>query len=398
MDVTFRPGLHTPIHRWFRLTPAYSPALVQTALTLTQTQTHHHILDPFTGKGTTLIEARLCGFRATGIEINPLLARVVGATLNWDTDIGEHWARHRDAARGALQCISQTGFQFVAERRGWSPPNIHNVWRWWHPPVLRDLLRLREWVRDQAPKHLYWLALMGTVLECANIHRNHPAITFDDERQAQDIDVWATFNRRVTEIVEDIQSLPPRIEWGTSHIINGDSRNLPLRHPVQRIITSPPYPNRFSYVRATRPQLYFTQLFTQPSEAAELDCATIGGTWGRATSRFQTGRVLPHPAISDILTPLSNSLHDENQTMHNYALDYFNDMWLHIMSITRCAADSFEGFYVVGNSFLSGVEVETGELLAQMFERAGFIHRETVFLRERGGRRNLREVGVWVSH
>src|SRR5262245_61645622 len=38
-----------------------------------------HILDPFCGSGTVLVEARAAGLRATGVDLNPLAALIARA-------------------------------------------------------------------------------------------------------------------------------------------------------------------------------------------------------------------------------------------------------------------------------------------------------------------------------
>ena len=81
---TFLNGLANRVHRWFRLTPSFGPELVQEMIERLELQKDDVILDPFSGAGTTLIEAMLEGRTAFGIEINPLLHFVNEACLEWD--------------------------------------------------------------------------------------------------------------------------------------------------------------------------------------------------------------------------------------------------------------------------------------------------------------------------
>src|SRR4051812_16008461 len=70
---TFKAGLSTRVHRWFRLTPSFGPDLVRLMLEEMGAQKHEVVLDPFAGASTALIESRLEGYRSIGYEINPLL-------------------------------------------------------------------------------------------------------------------------------------------------------------------------------------------------------------------------------------------------------------------------------------------------------------------------------------
>ncbi len=58
------------------------------------------IVDPFCGSGTTLVEARAAGFRATGVDLNPL-AVLVARAKTWTVP-----ARRRKELRDAGHAIS----------------------------------------------------------------------------------------------------------------------------------------------------------------------------------------------------------------------------------------------------------------------------------------------------
>jgi hypothetical protein len=62
------------------------------------------------------------------------------------------------------------------------------------------------------------------------------------------------------------------------------SKVLPSSPRVSAVITSPPYPNRFSYARETRPHMFFFDFIEHASAVGELETEAIGGTWGKATS------------------------------------------------------------------------------------------------------------------
>src|SRR5205823_779155 len=54
------------------------------------------------------------------------------------------------------------------------------------------------------------------------------------------------------------------------------------------VTTSPPYPNRMSYIRELRPYMYWLGYLSDGRAAGELDWKAIGGTWGCATSMLNT--------------------------------------------------------------------------------------------------------------
>ncbi len=83
-DITFKSGQTEPIHRWYRLTPSYSPDLVKFLIQELQISQKDYVLDPFSGRGTTSIQCQKQGIKSLDIEINPLLQQVGNKSLIWN--------------------------------------------------------------------------------------------------------------------------------------------------------------------------------------------------------------------------------------------------------------------------------------------------------------------------
>jgi hypothetical protein len=403
-DVTFLNGLNEPVHRWFRLTPSYSPELVRFLISELKCTPQMVLCDPFLGKGTTLIEAKKLGLTAIGVELNPLLKMASEYALTWSVgseELAGHFREFEDNVSYILDDAKRLSIEDAVEKYKLSIPPIHNVFRWWKKSVLKELLLIRSavWtIKDENIRRLYWLALCSSALDCANIHRNHPTISFDDDHERQ-IDVWQDFRENIETLIADLKNLPDKQRWGSAKVYLGDSTRLSdfITERIDRVITSPPYPNRFSYVHTTRPQLFFMEVFSKASESADLDCAAIGGTWGKATSLLYSGTISPNASIADILAPLISELRPKSNLMCNYAVKYFNLMDDHIRELRLVTNRGFKGAYVVGNSRLAGVEILTDILLGKILERNNFTVERILVLRKRGGRKKLYETVVCVT-
>ncbi len=403
-DVTFLNGLSEPVHRWFRLTPSYSPELVRFLIEDLGCAPQMMLCDPFLGKGTTAIEAKKLGLRAKGIELNPLLKLASEYALTWEVEVSKfarHFREFEEQMGKTLASAKLLSLEETLQKFELTLPAIHNVFRWWKKDALKELLLIKSavWnIRDERFKRLYWLAVCASALDCANVHRNHPTISFDDHHNRR-IQVWTDFRENVEALMTDLKRLPPREQWGEVQVIQGDSTRLAESavEQIDRVITSPPYPNRFSYVHTTRPQLFFMEVFSEAAQSADLDCAAIGGTWGKATSILYDGIVVPYPHLEEILSPMIGGLRPRSNLMCNYAVKYFTMMDEHIRSLKKVTSRKFRGAYVVGNSRLSEVEIFTDILLGKMFEANGFQVDRILVLRKRGGRKKLYETAVCVS-
>jgi hypothetical protein len=401
-DITFKAGQVESVHRWYRLTPSYSPGLVRFLIKEFQIAKEHFVVDPFSGRGTTSIECQKQGIKSLGIEINPLLQQVGSKSLKWNTSYLHLFYKYLTEVSSLIEKYKEVSLEDVVSAFNTSIPIIHNVFRWWRNYVLKNLIICREVMLK--PKYFpvkdyLWIALNKACLDCANIHRNHPTITFDDNHQ-REIDVAYEVNNNLRMIYDDLLNLnSEEILFSELASINlGNSTNnlqQQINHPVDFVITSPPYPNRYSYVHQTRPQLHFMEVLDNVRQATEIDLQAVGGTWGKATSVLQNELIaVPHDIKSYLC--YYEEMKNKSVLMCNYATKYFIDMWKHIKSLKKVKATEFRGAYIVGNSRLSGVEIFTESILGKLFNHEGFEVEKIVSFRKRGGRKRLYETAVYI--
>ena len=398
-DITFKGGLDSAFHRWFRLTPSYSPTLVSEWLERFAPAIEGPVLDPFLGAGTTCIVASEMGLDSVGFEINPFLAFVGRVSSDWSVN----W---EDLATAGELVLAQTSewlrelpddYEKFAEELNTLPPLIHNVTRWWRPDVLREMIAIREACKSHGgvtTDHLL-LALSQIVYSSASITMGRLQVSFKD-RSNDTIEPRELFLDALQVMVEDLRAVPK--DAGTVQVINGDSRDLAeLELSPGAVFCSPPYPNRYSYIWNTRPHLYLLEMIDTPKAAADIDCDTLAGTWGRATSLMQKGRVDPTENVEMAMGKTLDELESASMFMRNYCCKYFNDLDAHLGAVRdRVAAKTPIG-YVVGNSETNGVMVETHEILAGLMTANQFKVDEVESLRARNSGAGLVEVTV-TSH
>jgi len=402
-DITFKSGQTEPIHRWYRLTPSYSPNLVRFLIQELGIFQQHLVFDPFSGRGTTGIECQKQGIRTVGMEINPLLQQVGHKSLKWESENIDLFPDYLAEVAKLMDVFDAWNLEEVVEHLQTEIPIIHNVFRWWHKEVLKQLIVLRQTMvrpKFDSIQDYLWLALNETCLDCANIHRNHPTITFDDHRKTK-VDVLSHMTENVNQIYWDLKHLSMESmsysELGSIQLGNSMKglKQQKIEFPVDFVITSPPYPNRYSYVHQTRPQLYFMELLNNTREATEIDLQAIGGTWGRATSILQKDLIEVPDAIRAYLY-YYEELRSKSLLMCNYATKYFIDLWKHIIALKEVIKPEFRGVYIVGNSRLSGVDIFTESILGHIFEQEGFRIEQIVCFRKRGGKKNLYETALFI--
>jgi hypothetical protein len=228
-DITFKPGQLESVHRWYRLTPSYSPSLVRFFIAELQITQEHFVLDPFSGRGTTSIECQKYGIKSLGIEINPLLQQVGNKSLKWQTKNLDLVQKYLAEITNSIEKYQNYSVAEIVNLFNTRIPIIHNVFRWWKHSVLKDLIVCREIMLKQEYSSIadyLWLALNKASLDCANIHRNHPTITFDDNHQ-REINVLYEVGKNLKIIRDDLANLNQReISFSELNYVNlGNSTN-----------------------------------------------------------------------------------------------------------------------------------------------------------------------------
>jgi hypothetical protein len=405
-QATFRAGLAARVHRWFRLTPSFGPDLVQDMLATLRFVPGEIVLDPFAGAATTMIECQLLGIASYGFEINPFLQWIGETSLNWDLEVPQ--------LKQTLKLISDNYAEFepratieALDSLNLKIPPIHDPLRWWRSDILAKLLLLKQSIDLYSPtsgvRAFFRLALAGVLVpDLTNVTLGRLQLHFID-RTGDVINVLEVFSAHCHKMIDDLEQIQRLHLTKTSKVflINStepDPKTFPVQ--VNCVVTSPPYPNRYSYVWNTRPHLYFLDFFNDPKEASNLDKLTIGGTWGTATSVLSKGRVeAAQPIISDVVGPVVDQIRRSDNLMANYVMNYFNLLGKQIIEMEPFLASDARIAYVVGCSRVKSVFVETDILLGKIIQGLdlGYHVSKLERIRKRNSGKDLHESVVYAS-
>ena len=394
-DYTHKYNRRTGRHGWLRLTPAYSAKIVEEIIDAVERP--KRILDPFCGSATTGLSAAYHGHTATTTEINPFLVWLAKAkTAPYSrSDV----PCTRDACAAALSLVKRD------EVSPASKPPIHNLDRWWPERSLSFLCRLKGAINaateESSPQRtLLHVAFCRTLIELSNAAFNHQSMSFkrDDKQLVLDIAIDATdvFREDVEFVLTGAEENPP----GSCTVIEGDARELPkiVKEPFDLVITSPPYANRMSYIRELRPYMYWLGFLVNGRDAGELDWASIGGTWGVATSRLTEWKLdRDCYRCKGLETILGRIAHEDNANgalLANYVAKYFEDMWRHLKGLRSILADNARIHYIVGNSTFYRVLLPVEGFYAEMLRELGFENVRVEAVRKRNSKKELVEFDV----
>jgi hypothetical protein len=203
-----------------------------------------HVLDPFGGSGTTLVQALESGRDATGSDIaafNVLLAGVKTSEYNL-------FSLERDV-RDALRELPEAA----------PGPSSAFVRRWYAPRAARELLAFRGLV--DAAEHADVLRVI--LARAARSARRTTHFDLDFPRAPQHGPYWCHKHKRECRPVERASHFLGRYgldtvarikgfarlraRGRTATVLHGDARELDYGRRFDGVVTSPPYPGLIDY-------------------------------------------------------------------------------------------------------------------------------------------------------
>jgi hypothetical protein len=406
-SVTFVGKMDLPIHRWYRLTPSFSPQLAGDIADHFRLSETDLVLDPFSGVGTVPLCMKDRGISACSVEINPYLHFVGTVKTRAYSDVGRIESCFDSFVNTYRENLKQVPFRSHPERylveNASHVPRISKPERWWSPGNLAQLVCLRRTIADFATDSnahdLIKMAALGILIPTSNAKHNHVSLTFA-ENPLPTIGVSDVLEQQFHNMVSDLRKVS-KLPCAEVRIYRGNSKHLSKvlieDRKISAVITSPPYPNRFSYARETRPHLFFFDFIQDASAVGQLETDAIGGTWGKATSVLASGIPPKNALVESLLKPFVPKIHTSGDLMAHYVTKYFNDLFDHAQEVAEVCRRRCRLAYVIGNSKFYGHPLPSDEILAKLFGHFGFRLERIDRMRKRQSKAGLYEAVVFMQ-
>jgi hypothetical protein len=394
--LTFKGNRKDTRYGWLRLTPAYSLDLVDELVQ--GVRENATVLDPFCGTGTTVLVCAQRGIEAVTTDINPFLIWLTKTKVANYTEL--ELAGFERRAAEVLRAIEST-----EDREEWLPP-IHQIEKWWDNTTLHALGRAMSAIRrtddGSGTDNLLRVVFCRSAIERASVSFGHQSMSFkkrtDAERLFPTDEMLVLLRNHWIESVSSVRQAAAIPIMAQPEALLLDARALCdgiERESIARVVTSPPYPNRMSYIRELRPYLYWLSYLSDAKEASELDWTAIGGTWGTATSRAgkwqpTDDRVIAYEPFLSIIEKIAEE-GANGLLLSRYVHKYFFDMVEHINHIHAVMEPGATAHYIVGNSKFYDTMLPVQEIYAGMFTAAGFENVKVRAFRKRSSKKELFE-------
>ena len=206
-----------------------------------------HVLDPFAGSGTTLVQALESGLDATGVDVaafNCLLMDVKTREYNLfvlERELREACARTKEPDLPRVR-----------------PPNAY-VRQWFAPQAAKELLAFRELVDDYEHADVLRVVLARAArsarrtthfdLDFPRAPQLEPYWCYKHKRECRPVATASQFlERYLLDTLERLKEFARvRARQRTASVLHGDARELAHADRFDGIVTSPPYPGLIDY-------------------------------------------------------------------------------------------------------------------------------------------------------
>lgn len=254
------------------------------------------VLDPFCGCGTAIIESRIAGRKATGLEINPYAAVLTKAKSYLYKDVLLTKAINRTLEDAKLLVSKNT---------------VKDSWvnYWFGSNTLNQLLSLREAIKSNKynlkPSYICALqailAVTVRLVSYADPRSPKPFIskTARQQRLHKNFDAFKFFLSQANRFIEasrKYRKLIPNGHLYRVNIICDDARYLVTNKNLgsyNAVISSPPYLSAQDYYRSSKLEVEILGLMND-SNLSELGPLIIGSGRGRQpTDAFEKAPFIP---------------------------------------------------------------------------------------------------------
>lgn len=371
----------------------FNPQIVRAILNILAIREGSHVLDPFCGSGTSLLECVHLGMNAVGTDINPLAVFIANAKL-------AAISVPADALRADLAKVIRRESRIKIPKRGRDLAREEYLLAWFTPEVYEEVERLRLAIEELgAPTSVPLLALASNLLREYSLQDPNDLRIRRRKSPLPEKPLIAAYEDAAIQFIEKLGEAQRIITPGTSasRAILTDSREatakvLGMTQKFDCALTSPPYATALPYIDTQRLSLVWLGLIP-PSEILPLEARLLGSreVRGQRTKSvlldqlYENAAGLPK-AQADYCRMLQRALGEgdgfRRQAVPLLLYRYFAGMAQVFTAVRPLMRKGAPFALIVGgnHTILGGkrFDINTPQHLAEIARSSGWTHAETV--------------------
>ncbi len=385
----------------------YSDHLVADLLDEFEIKEGQHILDPFCGSGTTLVECKKRNITSTGIDANPSSCFASAVKTTWTISPDQLESSSLAVAmnaeleyRAGVRLDGDPTYSYVHSsgmyERGWISER----------PLKKAVALKQAILRSQRNNLLKSFLLLALICE---VVRGASNVKFGPElycgKAKGDADVFRGFLERCDAMASDLR-IASAVPHAASRVFLGDARALPtsavkIVGGYDAVICSPPYPTEHDYTRNSRLELAFLEQVSNVESLRVIKKTMLRShTKGIYIDDDDAANVSRIKQIRELADRIARkSVGETNGFAKLYpsvVRHYFGGMRKHFRGLAPLLRKGAKAAYIVGDqASYHRTHIPTAEILGKLARDEGFSVIEIREWRERratgGNGKNISE-------
>ena len=262
-----------PVHSFHRYFGKLIPGIPAFAIE-TFSKEGDFVLDPFSGSGTTVVEANERNRQGVGTDINPLATFVAGVKSSYIAE--DKLTKKLNLILDKWKINSKTKFP--------EEPYVVNIDHWFRPEVKNELLFLKQLIIEntKADQRNFFLATFSAFMRSVSnadprhVFPGHSKRMRKLDEEGRTIDVKASFIRASKKRIKQINglnqnALRPILKTGSFNTLE-----LELNKKVDLVVTNPPYISSIRYLETMKIEMGWLGYLTSQKDYLSLDKSVIG--------------------------------------------------------------------------------------------------------------------------
>lgn len=348
-------------HCFFKYPCKFIPEIPRWAISKYIDREECHIYDPFSGSGTTLVEAALMGHFSYGSEID--------ATAKLITR-----AKTTKMSPEQLDLLQTTKENIIAYANNPESKkivaNINNIEHWFPANNIDELGKIRQYIetiQDSTVKDfclVCFASIIKKVSFCDDVSPKPYVSSKVIKTPESAITAFSGVFDRYSTLIREYSKFNTHIPA----ILPGGALGLKEQNKFDLAITSPPYINAFDYARSMRLENLWLGFESEDSirsgKGAYVGTEKVSGTSQFGKEEYLADSPLLHTYLDQIII-----LDKKRAAVTN---KFFVDMKTNMEQVHTALKSGGKYVIVIGNSAIRKVEVESWKVLAEIGKKIGF--------------------------
>lgn len=327
------------------------------------------ICDIFCGSGTSLLEARLLGRNAFGIDLNPFaifLAKAKNTELN-----------PKILTREYFDLLEKINSNKLSKN---DYPNFNNLDFWFKDYVIVELAKIKKAIKeikDKKIRNFFLVSFSHTVRSASNTKNGEfKLVRMPKEKlEKYNPNVLGIFKEKTEANIRAMTDFYNSVDKNTwAKPIYGDSSldNGIADESIDLIITSPPYGDSrttVAYGQFSRLSAQWIDIYEEPNTASALDNELLGG---------KPTKTLIHELKSNHLTIALEQISRQDEKRAKEVLSFYVDLEKCLRKAYQLLKKDKYFCLVIGNRQVKQVRIPTDYIIAEIGTNIGFLCKEII--------------------